>query len=86
MPLSDLTVRTLKPRERAYKVYDRDGLFLLINPGGSKLWRWRYRFDQKEKLMALGEYPVVTLAEARDRHLAARLHHTRRPRHPEQAR
>jgi integrase len=72
MPLSDLMVRTLKPRGRAYKVYDRDGLFLLINPGGSKLWRWRYRFDQKEKLMALGEYPVVTLAEARDRHLAAR--------------
>jgi integrase len=72
MPLSDLAVRALRPRERAYKVYDRDGLFLLVNPGGSKLWRWRYRFDQKEKLMALGEYPVVTLGEVRDRHLAAR--------------
>jgi hypothetical protein len=72
MPLSDLAIRTLRPRERAYKVYDRDGLLLLVNPGGSKLWRWRYRFDQKEKLMALGEYPVVTLGEARDRHLAAR--------------
>lgn len=72
MALSDVAVRTLKPRDRAYKVYDRDGLFLLVNPGGSRLWRWRYRFDRKEKLMALGEYPVVTLAEARDRHLAAR--------------
>lgn len=56
MPLSDIAVRTLKPRERAYKVYDRDGLFLLVNPGGSKLWRWRYRFNLNEKLMALGEY------------------------------
>ncbi len=63
MPLSDLAIRTLRPRERAYKVYDRDGLLLLVNPGGSKLWRWRYRFDQKEKLMALGEYPVVTLGK-----------------------
>jgi integrase len=56
----------------SYKAYDRDGLFLLVSPSGSKLWRWRYRFDRKEKLMALGEYPVVSLAEARDRHLAAR--------------
>lgn len=72
MPLSDIAVRTLKPRDRAYKVYDRDGLFLLVNPGGSKLWRWRYRFDLKEKLMALGEYPVINLALAREHHLAAR--------------
>jgi integrase len=72
MPLSDLAIKAARPRERAYKVYDRDGLFLLVNPSGSKLWRWRYRFDRKEKLMALGEYPVVTLGEARDRHLAAR--------------
>jgi integrase len=72
MPLSDIAVRTLKPRERAYKVYDRNGLFLLVNPAGSKLWRWRYRFDLKEKLMALGEYPVTSLALAREHHLAAR--------------
>jgi integrase len=72
MPLTDIAVRTLKPREKAYKVYDRDGLFLLVNPGGSKLWRWRYRFDLKEKLMALGEYPVISLALARENHFAAR--------------
>jgi integrase len=72
MPLSDVAVRTMKSRERAYKVYDRDGLFLLVNPGGSKLWRWRYRFDLKEKLMALGEYPVISLALAREHHLAVR--------------
>jgi integrase len=72
MALSDAAIKSLKPRERSYKAYDRDGLFLLVSPSGSKLWRWRYRFDRKEKLMALGEYPVVSLAEARDRHLAAR--------------
>jgi Arm DNA-binding domain len=43
----------------------------LINPSGSKLWRWRYRFGGKEKLVALGEYPVVNLAQARERQLAA---------------
>jgi hypothetical protein len=72
MPLSDIAVRRLKPRGKADKVYDRDGLFLLVNPCGSKLWRWRYRFDLKEKLMALGEYPVISLALAREHHLAAR--------------
>ena len=63
MALTDTAIRATKPSERPYKVYDRDGLFLLINPSGSKLWRWRYRFDGKEKLMALGEYPVVNLAQ-----------------------
>jgi integrase len=72
MPLSDIAVKAFRPRERVYKVYDRNGLFLLVNPSGSKLWRWRYRFEQKEKLMALGEYPVVSLAAARDHHLSAR--------------
>ena len=72
MALSDTAIRATKPGKRPYKVYDRDGLFLLINPSGSKLWRWRYRFGGKEKLMALGEYPVVNLAQARERQLAAR--------------
>ena len=59
MPLSDVAVRAIRPRERAYKVHDRNGLFLLVNPSGSKLWRWRYRFEGKEKMMAFGEYPMV---------------------------
>ncbi len=61
-----------KAGEKPFKIYDREGLFLLVNPSGSKLWRWRYRFDGKEKLMALGEYPLVGLGQARELHLAAR--------------
>lgn len=72
MALTDTAVRNAKRESKPYKMYDRDGLFLLVNPGGSKLWRWRYRLDGKEKLMALGEYPVVSLAKARELHLAAR--------------
>jgi integrase len=72
MALSDAAIRAAKPTAKPYKMYDRDGLFVLINPGGSKLWRWRYWVGGKEKLMALGEYPIVTLAEARDGHVAGR--------------
>lgn len=72
MALTDTAIRGTKPSKRSYKVYDRDGLFLLVNPNGSKLWRWRYRFDGKEKLMAFGGYPFVSLIQARERLLAGR--------------
>ena len=51
---------------------DGGGLFLWITPAGGKLWRWKYRFDGKEKLMAFGKYPDVTLKRARERHAQAR--------------
>jgi integrase len=72
MALTDAAIRATKPAKKPFKMYDREGLFLLVNPGGSKLWRWRYWADGKEKLMALGEYPIVNLAGARERHFAAR--------------
>ena len=72
MALTDTAIRGTKPGQKPFKLYDREGLFLLVNPGGSKLWRWRYRFDGKEKLMALGEYPLSPLSQAREVHLAAR--------------
>ena len=72
MALTDTAIRSAKPGTKPFKMYDRDGLFVMITPVGSKLWRWRYRFDGKEKLMALGEYPLIGLAEVRELHLTAR--------------
>src|ERR1700722_8117266 len=72
MPITDTAIRGTEPGAKPYKMYDRDGLFLLVNPSGSKLWRWKYRVEGKEKLMALGEYPLIGLGQARELHLAAR--------------
>ncbi len=66
------SIRQAKPRERDYKLSDYDGLYLLVRPSGGKLWRLAYRFQGKQKLLALGAYPSVTLAEARERRDAAR--------------
>ncbi|MFY0692380.1 MAG: integrase arm-type DNA-binding domain-containing protein [Paracoccaceae bacterium] len=65
MPLSDTQIRNAKPQSKAYKLSDFDGLFLLINPNGSKLWRMKYRVQGKEKLLSIGKYPDVSLADAR---------------------
>jgi hypothetical protein len=66
MALSDVEIRKAKPKAAPYKKFDEGGLFLLINPSGSKLWRLKYRFDGKEKLLALGSYPEKTLLQARN--------------------
>ncbi|MBT0958664.1 tyrosine-type recombinase/integrase [Alphaproteobacteria bacterium KMM 3653] len=72
MPLSDIQVRNLKPREKAYKVADFEGLFVLVKPNGSKLWQFKYRMDGKERLLSIGVYPDVSLAQARKAKEAAR--------------
>lgn len=72
MALTDTEIRRSKPADRPYKLFDSGGLHLLTTPSGGKLWRWKYRFDGAEKLMALGRYPEVSLAEARERRDAAR--------------
>jgi integrase len=72
MGLTTKQVDNAKPLAKRYKLADSAGLCLLVSQSGAKLWRWRYRFDGKEKMMALGEYPMVSLAEARERHFAAR--------------
>lgn len=69
MPLSDLQIRKAKQRDKPYKVADGLGLFLQINPSGSKLWRMKYRFLGKEKLLALGAYPLISLADARKKEI-----------------
>jgi len=65
--LTDTEVRKAKPGEKDYKLLDGYGLFLLVTPTGGKLWRLDYRFQDKRKTMALGQYPAVTLADARQR-------------------
>ena len=72
MPLTDVSCRNAKPRGRAYKLTDGEGLHLLVQPNGSRLWRLAYRFDRKQKTASLGPYPMVGLAEAREKRLAAR--------------
>ena len=70
--LNDTLIRSAKPRERDYKLSDFDGLYLLVCSNGSRLWRFAYRFDGKQKQIALGAYPQVTLADARDHREASR--------------
>lgn len=72
MPLTDAVIRSAKPKERPYKLSDARGLFLWVQPGGGKWWRYKYRFAGKEKSLALGAYPDVGLKEARSRHSEAR--------------
>jgi integrase len=72
MRLTAKAIENAKADSKPYKLADGGGLCLLISPTGAKLWRWRYRFDGKEKMMAFGEYPFVTLKEARERHFEAR--------------
>ena len=67
IPLSDVKVRNAKPRGKGYKLSDGGGLYLMVSATGGKLWRFKYRYGEKEKLLALGAYPIVSLAEARQR-------------------
>jgi hypothetical protein len=72
--LSDTAVKNAKPKARPYKIADSGGLFLLVMPNGSKYWRLRYFCDGKEKTLALGVYPDVPLADARERRAEAKKH------------
>lgn len=65
MPLSDTTIRTAKPKAKLYRLTDANGLCLEVTTTGSKLWRYRYRFNGSAKMLALGAYPAVTLLKAR---------------------
>jgi len=65
MPLSDIQVRNLKPRDKAYKVTDFEGLHVLVKANGSRLWQFKYRMFGKERLLSIGVYPEVSLAQAR---------------------
>jgi len=72
MVLTETKISKAKPTAKPYRLTDGRGLYLEVRPHGGKLWRWKYRFDAKEKLMALGIYPDVPLATARRKHEAGR--------------
>ena len=72
MKLTDINIKKAKPGDKARKLFDGGGLYIQIEPTGGKLWRFKYRFDGKEKRLALGKYPDVILQEARKRHQEAR--------------
>ena len=67
MALSDAAIRNAKPAEKPYKLGDAGGLFLLVQPSGGKLWRFKYRIHGKEKKLSIGAYPAIGLADARKR-------------------
>ncbi|QDK31735.1 tyrosine-type recombinase/integrase [Sphingomonas sp. IC081] len=70
--LSDAKIRAIKPRDKAFKLTDSHRLYLLVKPNGSKLWKWNYTYGEKQKTMAFGIYPMVTLVEARAKRDKAR--------------
>ena len=72
MPLTDTTIRNVKPTDRPFSLADEKGLSLSVQPNGGKWWRFRYRFDGKAKMLSLGTYPDVGLKAARERRDAAR--------------
>jgi len=72
MPLNEMKVRNAKAKEKPYKISDSDGLYLHVTEKGAKLWRLKYRFDGKEKLLAFGSYPEISLYDVRKRRDEAR--------------
>lgn len=67
MPLTDLELRRSKPKDKPYTLNDGNGLSVLVEPNGSKGWRFRYRFDGKPKMISFGTYPTISLNDARQR-------------------
>jgi Arm DNA-binding domain len=74
MSLTDTAIRAAKLKDKPYKIGDSQGLYLLVNPVGSKLWRVKYRMHEIERKLALGAYPDVSLAEVWTARDAARRH------------
>ena len=73
MSLTEIQAKNSKPRDRAYKLADGEGPFLLVQPNGTKLWRMKYRFGGKEKLLSFRAYPALGLAAGRDKRTAAKV-------------
>lgn len=65
MPLDVLTIKTAKPKDKTYRLYDANGLYLEVTKKGSKLWRLKYRYAGKEKRLSFGSFPAISLKDAR---------------------
>ncbi|MFC1659708.1 tyrosine-type recombinase/integrase [Pseudomonadota bacterium] len=72
MPLTDISIKAAKPKDKQYKMTDGEGMYLLVHPNGGKYWRLKYRINGKEKCLALGAYPLVSLLEAREKRFNAK--------------
>ena len=72
IPLSDMKVQRTKAKDKSFALFDGGGLFLLVTPSGGKLWRFKYRYNGKPKLLAFGTYPEISLLDARKRRDDAR--------------
>ena len=72
IPLSDMKVQKAKSKDKPVTLFDGGGLFLMVTPTGGKLWRFKYRFDGKEKKLAFGSYPEISLLDARQKRDEAR--------------
>ena len=72
-PLTDMQIRAIKPAAKDTKTFDGHGLFLLVTPTGGRLWRLKYRFGGREKLLTLGAYPQISLSDARQKREDARV-------------
>ncbi len=70
--LTENLIKKAEILEKQYKIYDGDGMFLLVHPNGSKYWRMKYRFNGKHKLASFGVWPAISLKEARERRAAAK--------------
>jgi len=73
VPLTNVAIKKAKPKKKPYKLSDFGGLYLLIKPNGSKLWRWKYRIDGKENVYSIGAFPAVSLVDAREERDSARV-------------
>ena len=73
MPLTAAEIRALQPSANETKLYDSQGLYLVVSPNGSKHWRMRYSFAGKERKLSFGRYPEVSLKDARSKRVEARV-------------
>lgn len=70
--LTDSRCRNIKPTDKTQKLFDGGGLFLKVKPNGVKTWHLKYRFASKEKLLSFGKYPIISLADARQKQAEAK--------------